>query len=63
MDSWPPATTHSASPALMAWEASITAFRPEPQTMLTVTAGIDGGRPAWIWAWRAGAWPEPPWTT
>ncbi len=38
IDSMPPATTISASPALMAWAASITAFRPEPQTLLMVRA-------------------------
>ena len=36
---------HSASPALMAWAASITALRPEPQTLLIVSAGIDGRQP------------------
>ena len=35
-----------ASPALIVWAACITAFRPEPQTMLIVTAGIEGERPA-----------------
>src|SRR6059036_1700627 len=28
--------------------ASITALRPDPQTLLTVIAGIAPGRPAWI---------------
>src|SRR5213592_1833431 len=41
MDSMPPATTHCSSPALIAWAASITALRPEPQTLLTVSEGID----------------------
>src|SRR5213594_3836761 len=63
MDSMPPATTHCSSPALIAWAASITALRPEPQTLLTVSEGIVPGRPAWIAAWRAGAWPSPPWST
>jgi hypothetical protein len=46
MFSIPPATRRDASPALMAWAASITAFSPEPQTLLTVWAGTDSGRPA-----------------
>jgi hypothetical protein len=63
IDSMPPDTTHSASPALMAWAASITAFKPEPHTLLMVRAGTVPGTPAWIIAWRAGACPEPPWIT
>ena len=63
MASCPPATMHSASPALIACEASITALSPEPHTLLMVSAGMAGGRPAWISAWRAGACPEPPCTT
>ena len=59
----PPATTHCSSPALIAWAASMTALSPEPQTLFTVIAGIVPGRPAWIAAWRAGAWPTPPWST
>jgi hypothetical protein len=50
MLSMPPATTTSASPARMACAASITALRPEPQTLLIVNAptrvghtGGDGG--------------------
>ena len=38
--------------------ASITAFRPEPQTLLMVIAGTMSGRPALIAAWRAGFWPD-----
>ena len=48
MLSVPPATITSASPHLMDWAASITAFRPEPQTLFTVCAGTDSGRPALI---------------
>src|SRR2546428_3645238 len=59
----PPATTHCASAALIAWAASITALSPEPHTLLMVSAGTVPGRPAWIAAWRAGAWPTPPWST
>ena len=49
MFSVPPATTTWASPHWIAWAASITAFMPEPQTLLTVVAptepetGADGG--------------------
>ncbi len=57
MFSWPPATTMSASPCAMACAASITAFRPEPQTTLIVIAGTAAGMPALISAWRAGFWP------
>jgi hypothetical protein len=59
----PPATTHSASPALMAWAASITALRPEPQTLFTVKGGTEGGSPAPRAAWRAGFCPTPAWST
>jgi hypothetical protein len=45
MFSWPPATTISLSPQATAWAASITAFRPEPQTALMVSAGFP---------WQAG---------
>ena len=39
MLSWPPAMMISESPSRIAWAASITAFRPEPQTLLIVIAG------------------------
>ena len=59
MFSVPPATTTEASPHWMAWAASITALRPEPQTLLTVVAPIEGLRPAPMAAWRATFWPRP----
>src|SRR5256885_9590974 len=59
MFSWPPATTISLSPVATAWAASITAFRPEPQTALMVRAGVSLATPAFIMAWRAGFWPAP----
>src|SRR5512134_884438 len=59
MFSWPPAITTSASPLATDCAASITAFRPEPHTLLMVMAGIMSGRPALIAAWRAGFWPTP----
>ena len=37
----------------------MTAFRPEPHTLLIVMAGTVTGRPALITAWRAGFWPTP----
>src|SRR3954469_17970812 len=43
--------------------ASITAFRPEPQTLLMVMALTLDGTPALSIAWRAGACPTPPWMT
>ncbi len=54
MLSWPPATTIVASPVWIAWLASATARRPEPQTWLTPQAGTSLGMPAAIEAWRAG---------
>ena len=58
MLSMPPATTRLASPSWMASAAIITAFSPEPQTLLMVTAPTDGvDRP--IDAWRAGFCPCP----
>ena len=63
MFSMPPATMSSASPARIADAPSITAFRPEPQTLLMVMAPTLSGRPAFSAAWRAGAWPTPAWST
>ena len=59
IDSMPPATAISVSPHWIARIAPITASRPEPQTLLTVTHGTLFGRPANRAAWRAGAWPTP----
>ena len=42
---------------------SATARRPDPQTMLTVTALTSGGKPPKIAAWRAGFCPSPADTT
>src|SRR5258706_9773556 len=52
-----------ASPALIACDASMTALSPDPHTLLTVTAETLAGIPALSAAWRAGAWPVPPWIT
>ena len=59
MLSMPPATITSAEPAASMSCAKIAACMPEPQTLLTVTASAELGRPAPIAAWRAGAWPRP----
>src|ERR1017187_5447994 len=59
IDSKPPATTTRAEPARIASQPIITAFMPEPQTLLMVVAGTRVGTPAPIAAWRAGAWPTP----
>src|SRR2546426_708314 len=55
----PPARGPSADPALIMSEANITACRPDPQTLLIVTAPTRSGRPPKIAAWRAGFWPRP----
>src|SRR5215475_10094425 len=59
MDSMPPATTMSNSPARISWSASAIASRPDRQTLLTVSAGVLIGIPAFTAAWRAGIWPAP----
>src|SRR5215510_11869540 len=59
----PPETMMSASPARIACAPSITAFNPEPHTLLMVVAGTVGATPPLIMAWRAGAWPSPPCAT
>jgi hypothetical protein len=55
MLSMPPATMRSASPARIAEAPIITAFRPDPHTLLMVVALTDSGSPAFSAAWRAGA--------
>ncbi len=63
MDSWPPATTMSNSPARISWSASAIASRPDRHTLLIVSAGTFIGMPALTAAWRAGIWPAPAWST
>ncbi len=46
MLSIPAATSTSASPAFMAWAASITALSPDPQTLFTVNDPTVTGTPA-----------------
>ena len=59
MDSWPPATTTVASPLRIIRAASITAVRPERQTLLMVTVGTFQPMPAPTALCRAGFWPAP----
>src|SRR5690606_25594508 len=59
IDSMPPATTTFAEPALIRSWPSITAFMPEPQTLLIVVHPADVGTCAPSDACRAGAWPSP----
>ncbi len=63
IDSMPPATATSYSPAAIALPTSMTARMPEPQTLCTVTQGTVFGMPAPSEAWRAGACPMPAWST
>src|SRR5437762_6607632 len=53
MDSMPPATIASASPAAIRYAASTIASSPEPQRRLTVNAGTRAGTPARSDATRA----------
>jgi hypothetical protein len=59
IDSIPPATAISASPAAIARHAPSTASSPEPHTLFTVTHGTLCGSPAASAACRAGACPTP----
>src|SRR5207342_700795 len=59
IDSMPPATITCAEPALIRSWPNITAFMPDPQTLLIVVQPADAGMPAASDACRAGAWPRP----
>src|SRR6266496_2319732 len=61
IDSIPPATATSISPARISWSARATAVRLDRHTLLRVMAGVCGGMPAAMAAWRAVIWPAPPW--
>ena len=63
IDSWPPATTTSNSPARMSWSAKAMASSPERQTLFTDSAGTVIGMPALTAACRAGIWPSPAYNT
>ena len=59
IDSMPPATTISNSPARISWSASAIALRPDRQTLLIVIDGTFIGMPPATAAPRAGIWPAP----
>ncbi len=63
IDSMPPATTISCSPARISWSASAIALMPERQTLLMVIEGTSIGTPPLTAAWRAVIWPLPAWMT
>src|SRR5215216_86913 len=63
IDSIPPVTTTSTSPARIIESAISTARIDDAQTLLIVSAGVSIGRPAETAACRAGACPVPPWST
>jgi hypothetical protein len=59
IDSIPPATTMSNSPALISWAASAMASSPDRQTLLIVIEGTVIGMPAATAACLDGIWPAP----
>ena len=59
IDSMPPVTAISRSPARIAWSARPSVRMPEAQTLLIVSEGTSFGMPPLIWAWREGIWPWP----
>jgi hypothetical protein len=63
IDSMPPVTITSWSPARIIWSAISTARIDDAQTLLIVSAGVSFGSPAPIAACRAGACPAPAWST
>ena len=63
MDSMPPATTMSYSPARMSCAASAMASSPDRQTLLMVSDGTVIGIPPATAACRDGIWPAPAWST
>ena len=63
IDSMPPVTMHTLSPARIIESAISTARIEDAQTLLIVSAGVSFGSPAAIAACRAGACPAPPCST
>ena len=63
MDSIPPATTTSSSPARIIWSAMAMAEVPDRHTLFTVSEGISLGMPAAMAACRDVIWPVPAWMT
>ena len=53
IDSTPPATNRSPSPAITAWQAETTADRPDAHRRFIVTPATDCGKPASSTAIRA----------
>ena len=54
IDSMPPPTPTSRSPARIAWSSIPTARMPDAQTLLIVSEETSLGMPPSIWAWRRG---------
>src|SRR3954449_9285663 len=63
IDSIPPPTPTSRSPARIAASRMPAARTPEAHTLLTVSEETSFGMPALICAWREGIWPWPAWRT
>ncbi len=63
IDSMPPPTPTSRSPARIAWSSMPVARMPEAHTLLIVSEETSLGIPALICAWREGIWPWPAWST
>ena len=63
IDSMPPATMMSCTPARISASAVAIALTPDRQTLLMVIEGSDIGSPAAMPAVRAGFWPAPAWMT
>ncbi len=59
IDSMPPATTISCSPARIVWSAIAIALIPDRHTLLMVIEGMLAGSPAASPAELAGFWPAP----
>ena len=63
IDSMPPATTISTSPARISWSASAMASSPLRHTLLIRIDGTVIGMPASADALRTGSCPAPAWST
>ncbi len=63
IDSMPPPTATSRSPARTAWSIRPAARMPDAQTLLMVSEETSFGIPALICAWREGICPTPAWST
>ena len=63
IDSIPPPTPTSRSPARIALSSRQAERMPEAQTLLIVSEETSLGIPPLIWAWREGIWPCPAWST